>query len=179
MESVALKFSLDPLKLQRQNQIYDSSDVTAGLKVFIPGIQRIEPKAISPTTTTQTDSNQMVWPSPGTLSSGYGMRHGRMHQGIDLTRDRGKNIVAAASGVVIFAGNKKGFGKTIIIDHGDGMNTLYAHSEKLYVSKGDTVKQGDLISKMGSTGKSTGIHLHFEVRKNGQPQNPLRYLVIR
>ncbi len=180
IDNVAQKFSLDPLEIQRENQIYDTDDVTIGMKIFIPGVRKIESeKTEVGRITRRSDASPMVWPSQGTLSSGYGMRHGRMHQGVDLTRDKGKDIVAAGSGTIKFAGNKEGFGKTIIIDHGNGLSTLYAHSEKLYVSKGEKVKQGKLISKMGSTGKSTGIHLHFEIHKNGIPQNPLRYLAIR
>lgn len=180
IESVAAMFSLDPLKIQRENQIYDPDDLMPGMKIFIPGVRKIEPgKSAEVITTKPIFSGKMIWPSQGTLSSGYGIRRGRMHQGVDLTKDKGKNIVAAGSGIVKYAGNKNGFGKTIIINHSNGLSTLYAHSEKLYVSEGDRVKKGTLISKMGSTGKSTGIHLHFEVHKNGVPQNPLRYLSIR
>ncbi|MCP4295997.1 MAG: LysM peptidoglycan-binding domain-containing M23 family metallopeptidase [Proteobacteria bacterium] len=180
IENIAKKFSLDPLEIQRENQIYDTDDVTIGMKIFIPGVRKVKSrKPEAARITRRSDTGKMVWPSKGTLSSGYGMRHGRMHQGVDLTRDKGKDIVASGSGIVKFAGNKKGFGKTIIIDHGNGLSTLYAHSEKIYVSKGEEVKQGKLISKMGSTGKSTGIHLHFEIHKNGVPQNPLRYLAVR
>ena len=124
-------------------------------------------------------TSPLIWPSPGIISSGYGKRHGRMHQGIDLTRDGGFNIRAAASGKVVFSGYKNGYGKCIIIDHGRNLRTLYAHNQTNYVGKGQRVKQGSIIAKMGKTGKSTGIHLHFEVQLNGKHQNPLRYLPTR
>ena len=102
-----------------------------------------------------------------------------MHEGIDITRDGGKDIRAVAKGKVEFSGRKNGFGKTIIINHSNGIKTLYAHNFRLYVKKGMYVKQGAIIAKMGKSGKSTGIHLHFEVRINGKPHNPLRFLPVR
>lgn len=121
----------------------------------------------------------MIWPSPGIISSGYGRRHGRMHQGIDLTRDGGRDILAAASGTVVYSGYKNGYGKCIIINHGRGLRTLYGHNKTNYVRKGQRVRQGSVIAKMGKTGRVTGIHLHFEIQVNGKHQNPLRYLPTR
>lgn len=121
-------------------------------------------------------------PVPGALSSGFGPRihpiHGYslMHNGIDMNAGSGQAIVSASSGTVIFAGAKGGYGNTIMVDHGGGMVTLYAHQSKFAVSAGQSVERGQTIGYVGSTGVSTGPHLHFEVRINGNPVNPAKYL---
>lgn len=99
-----------------------------------------------------------------------------LHSGLDMKAKYGSDIVAAESGTVIYAGNRGGYGKTVIVDHGGGMTTLYAHNSKLVVKKGEQVKRGQVIAKAGSTGYSTGVHAHFEVRINGKHTNPAPYL---
>ncbi|MCU1463386.1 MAG: peptidase [Acidimicrobiales bacterium] len=118
----------------------------------------------------------LIWPVNGPVTSGFGMRWGRMHQGIDIGASYGTPIRAAKAGVVIFAGQMSGYGNVIIIDHGGGFSTLYAHQSQLGVSDGASVSQGQVIGYVGSTGHSTGPHLHFETRVNGSPQNPRNYL---
>ena len=109
-----------------------------------------------------------MWPAQGTLTSGYGWRWGRMHKGIDIAAPVGTPIMAAASGEVIFAGwNSGGYGNLVKLKHQDGSVTFYAHNNRVLVSNGQKVRQGDLIAEMGSTGRSTGPHLHFEIRPNG------------
>ncbi len=120
-----------------------------------------------------------IWPAKGTISSGYGKRQGRMHHGIDITKDNGKNVVASAMGIVEFSGRKNTFGKLIIINHGQNTKTLYAHNSKVFVRVNTKVKQGQLIARMGSTGKTKGPHLHFEIRIDGKSKNPLKYLPVR
>ncbi|AIS52955.1 membrane-bound metallopeptidase [Thermoanaerobacter kivui] len=127
---------------------------------------------------------KLLWPVPSSdaITSPFGMRYhpilqqNRMHTGIDIAAKTGDPIVAAADGQVIFAGYYGGYGYAIIIDHGDEISTLYAHNSVLLVKEGDTVKRGQVIAKAGSTGLSTGPHLHFEVRKNGVPVNPTDWL---
>jgi murein DD-endopeptidase MepM/ murein hydrolase activator NlpD len=118
----------------------------------------------------------LVWPLRGPVTSEYGYRWGRLHAGIDIGASTGTPIRAAKAGVVIFAGQQSGYGNVIIIDHGGGFTTLYAHQSRLGASEGQSVSQNQIIGYVGSTGHSTGPHLHFETRVNGSPQNPRRYL---
>jgi murein DD-endopeptidase MepM/ murein hydrolase activator NlpD len=119
-----------------------------------------------------------IWPSVGIMTSGYGWRWGRMHRGIDIAGPIGTPIVAAASGEVVFAGwSSGGYGNLVKIEHGDGSITLYAHNNKILVRRGQLVEQGEQIAEMGSTGYSTGPHLHFEIRPDGQTTaNPIAFL---
>lgn len=122
------------------------------------------------------------WPAQGTLTSGYGWRRHplatswRFHSGLDISNRRGVPIFATAPGKVITAGWSGGYGRTVEIDHGYGITTLYAHCNRLRVKEGDMVEQGDFIATLGSTGQVTGPHLHFELHLDGHPVNPLDYL---
>jgi len=115
-------------------------------------------------------------PTYGSLSSRYGTRWNRQHQGIDIAASQGTDIYAADAGIVEYSGWESGYGYLVKINHQNGYVTYYGHCSKLLVSKGAVVEKGDLIAKVGSTGRSTGPHLHFEVRLNGVPQNPLNYI---
>lgn len=116
------------------------------------------------------------WPTSGRITSRYGQRWGRLHKGVDIANSKGTPVYAAESGEISAAGSLGGYGKRIEIDHGAGVTTLYAHLSSIKVSSGTSVSRGQLIGYMGSTGNSTGPHLHFEVRINGSPRNPLKYL---
>ena len=118
----------------------------------------------------------LIWPVRGPVTSGYGMRWGRMHQGIDVGAGTGVPIRAAKSGTVVYSGSMSGYGLVIIIDHGGGFSTLYAHQSRLGSRDGQDVSQGQVIGYVGSTGHSTGPHLHFETRVGGSPRNPMNYL---
>jgi murein DD-endopeptidase MepM/ murein hydrolase activator NlpD len=117
-----------------------------------------------------------IWPVNGTVVSGFGMRWGRMHEGIDIAASTGTPIWAAASGTVIHAGWLGGYGYLVVIDHGNGLATAYGHASAILVGAGQQVAQGETIALVGSTGHSTGPHLHFEVRVNGAAVDPLLYL---
>jgi murein DD-endopeptidase MepM/ murein hydrolase activator NlpD len=123
-------------------------------------------------------SNGYVWPSKGMLSSAYGWRWGRMHKGIDIAAPTGTPIVAAAAGTVVHAGwSDGGYGYMVEVEHADGNMTRYGHNDRVLVSKGQQVSQGQQVSEMGSTGFSTGPHLHFEVHPRGQGAvNPMAFL---
>ncbi len=121
-------------------------------------------------------------PVNGRLTSRFGYRRSpfgrsmQFHQGLDIANTSGTIIKAAGKGKVVFSGHKSGYGKTIIIDHGNGYKTLYGHSRKILVSVGDIVEKEQPISEMGSTGRSTGSHLHFELHKNDKPMDPFTLL---
>ena len=117
-----------------------------------------------------------IWPTCGSVTSEYGRRWGRMHAGLDIDDNRSSAIVAARGGVVIFAGWSGGYGQLTLIDHGDGVVTAYAHQSAMMVGEGQSVSQGQRIGTIGTTGSSTGTHLHFETRVNGSAQNPRRFL---
>jgi murein DD-endopeptidase MepM/ murein hydrolase activator NlpD len=117
-----------------------------------------------------------IWPLNGAINSPYGMRWGRMHTGIDIDGDTGDPIVASKAGRVILAQSYYGYGNAVIIDHGGGFATLYGHMSAFNVSRGQVVAQGQIVGQVGCTGSCTGPHLHFEVRVNGTPRDPLAYL---
>lgn len=127
-------------------------------------------------------TGQFIYPLVGIVTSNFGWRvhpilgHRRFHAGVDFGASHGSTIQAADAGVVIFSGWYGGYGNSVVISHGGSLTTLYAHASELYVSQGQTVQQGQAIAAVGSTGFSTGPHLHFEVRQNGEPVNPLGFL---
>lgn len=123
-----------------------------------------------------TSAQGYIWPINGSVTSPYGYRWGRMHTGIDIDGYTGQAIVASKDGVVVMATYYSGYGLNVVIDHGGGYATLYAHQSRLNVAEGESVEQGDLIGWVGCTGSCTGDHLHFEVRVNGSPRNPMDYL---
>ena len=118
----------------------------------------------------------LIWPVDGIVVSGFGMRWGRMHEGIDVTASTGTPVRAAAAGTIIHAGWLGGYGNLVVVDHGNGLATAYAHASAILVVVGQQVGQGEMVSLVGSTGNSSGPHLHFEVRVNGVAVDPLLYL---
>ena len=118
----------------------------------------------------------LAWPVSGPVTSGFGVRWGRMHEGIDIGVGEGTPVQAAAAGVVIYAGWMSGYGNLVVIDHGNGLSTAYAHNSSLVVGVGRSVAGGEIVSYSGNTGNSTGPHVHFEVRVNGAAVDPLGYL---
>ena len=138
--------------------------------------------ATEPAKSTTVSSTGFVRPVPGAVSSGFGMRvhpitgQNRMHNGWDMNAAHGDPIRSARAGTVILAGVKGGYGNTIMIDHGGGVVTLYAHQSRFGSAVGDSVAAGEVIGYIGSTGQSTAPHLHFEIRIDGNPVDPSRYL---
>lgn len=126
-------------------------------------------------------SSGWIWPTRGMFTSGYGWRWGRIHKGIDIANNVGTTVVAAKQGVVTFAGwHDGGYGYLVTLQHEDGSSSYYAHNSRLLVQSGQQVSQGQPISQMGSTGRSTGPHLHFEIHPPGRgAANPLQFLPQR
>jgi murein DD-endopeptidase MepM/ murein hydrolase activator NlpD len=125
---------------------------------------------------------QMVWPSSGVVTSRFGWRTHpifgtrEFHTGVDIAARGGSPVLAARGGIVLFVGWRVGYGRIIVVGHGDGLETAYSHLSKATVQMGEQVAEGQVIGLVGSTGWSTGPHLFFEIRRNGVPQNPLHYL---
>ncbi len=162
---------IDILKRQEEQLLEESKDIEERIKQMKLSAQ-------------QYVGGQMRWPVPSSrrITAYFGVRqhpvfgYSRMHTGIDIAANQGVNIIAANAGKVKISDWEGGYGKTVLIDHGGGISTLYAHCSSLLVSQGQSVEVGDVIARIGSTGVSTGPHLHFEVRKSGEPVDPMKYL---
>ena len=141
----------------------------------------VAPPAAAPAPPAAPDTGAMLWPANGPKTSDYGWRThpifgtSRFHAGIDIGAGYGSAIVAAKDGVVVSAGVYGGYGNAVALDHGGGLATFYAHQSSIAVSYGESVSRGEVIGYVGSTGYSTGPHLHFEVRVNGSPTDPMPY----
>jgi murein DD-endopeptidase MepM/ murein hydrolase activator NlpD len=153
--------------------------VSSQLAAQIQAAQAASAQAVSPTASVASSTpsaSGLIWPVSGPVVSGFGMRWGRMHEGIDIAVGYGTPIQAAASGTVITAGWEGGYGNLIVIDHGNGLATAYGHQSSFAVGYGAHVSQGQTIGYVGCTGHCFGPHLHFEVRVNGAAVDPLGYL---
>lgn len=124
------------------------------------------------------DNGRFLWPVPSSkrISSFFGKRGSRHHDGIDIPGKTGSNIIAADSGQVAFSGWMRGYGKIVVLKHSGNYHTVYGHNDKLIVSKGDKVSRGQVIAHLGNTGRSSGPHLHFEIRKNNKVRDPANYM---
>ena len=185
ISKIANNYNVEESEIMEINKIASASSLQIGQSLIIPGGRKayVAPKvttakvARSTKTTTYkasiTSSDKFLWPaSCRTITQYYHWRH----HGVDIACKHGTPIYAVEDGTVSASGWSTGYGKRIIINHGNGTKTLYAHFTKLYVRAGQAVNRGDAIGAMGSTGWSTGSHLHFEVRKAGSKKNPLSYI---
>ena len=173
--SISKKYGVDVQTIKQANNL-NSNKIIAGKNLVIPFEERVKGGKFA------LGKGAFIWPLQGRISSYFGWRTdpvtggSELHKGLDIAVPIGKEIRAASSGKVVKSGWMGGFGKTVVIDHGDGVETLYAHNSKLYVSIGERVNTGQIIARAGSTGKSTGSHLHFGVLVNGEPKDPYKYL---
>ncbi|MCA1691847.1 MAG: peptidoglycan DD-metalloendopeptidase family protein, partial [Actinobacteria bacterium] len=179
-DQVRLKGALDARIAQVTSEVAALSREEANLSALIRARQQpaaaSQPGAGAGGGDARSSGSGLSWPASGSLTSGFGYRWGALHAGVDIANGLGTPIRAAKGGTVILAGWNGGYGNAVIIDHGGGFSTLYGHMSRLLVGEGDRTSQGDRIGDMGSTGNSTGPHLHFETRVNGSPQDPIRYL---
>lgn len=120
--------------------------------------------------------NGLSWPVEGRITSKFGPRRGSSHDGVDIAAPLGTPILAAASGEVLYSGALRGYGHIVILRHRGGYATVYAHNQKNLAREGEMVRRGQAIARVGQTGRASGPHLHFEVRKDNLARNPLRYL---
>ncbi len=170
-----LKQDRGALEAAEEQLSRDSENIAALIQ------QRIAEQARSNIAAVLPSTGLMGYPCNGPITSPFGNRmhpilgYVRFHAGLDFGADYGSPIFAAQAGTVILAGWYGGYGQAVLIDHGGGVTTLYGHTSDLYVSEGDTVQRGQAIATIGSSGLSTGPHLHFEVRVSGEPVNPISY----
>lgn len=204
VEAIAERYGVSPKTVERANELTAcEKDLETGEKILVPKreddllatlaevrarqrgesvlhlLRKEEPPVIAPAVPKQTVSRPdqpFLRPLEGRISSPYGMRGGRLHDGIDIPAPAGTPILAARSGTVVFSGTIRGFGLTVSIDHGDGMTTRYSHNSANLVKKGDTVRQGQPVAKVGRSGRTTCPHLHFSVLIKGRTVNPAKYL---
>jgi murein DD-endopeptidase MepM/ murein hydrolase activator NlpD len=180
-------YGVDYRELARRNRIDDPSRIEVGQKIFIPGGRRELPvDTIAPLSASEErpgprelprGGGAFRWPIRyGTLSSRFGPRNGSFHDGIDISAPEGTPVYAARSGRVIYSDQIPGYGNIVILEHGDDLTSVYAHNSRNKVAEGDVLEQGDLVSYVGRTGRTTGANLHFEIRQKNVARNPLYYL---
>jgi murein DD-endopeptidase MepM/ murein hydrolase activator NlpD len=170
--------ALSETKSTREEYLHEVEGLLAQSAALSARIQSAQSSAASSSTpfTPIPSSAGFVWPAHGVMTSPFGWRWGRMHEGIDIAVPSGTPVVASASGTVIVAGWMGGYGNLVVVDHGNGIATAYGHNTSIAAGVGQQVAQGQLIAYSGNTGHSTGPHIHFEVRINGSPVDPLGYL---
>jgi murein DD-endopeptidase MepM/ murein hydrolase activator NlpD len=170
--------SLVEIKESKAEYLHEAAGLqraSAALAASIQAAERASYSSSAPSDSAPSAAG-LIWPVNGPVVSPFGMRWGRMHEGIDIAVPSGTPIHAAASGRVVFAGWMDGYGNLVAIDHGRGLSTAYAHQSSIAAGVGQTVSQGGTIGYVGCTGHCFGPHLHFEVRVNGTPVDPLGYL---
>jgi murein DD-endopeptidase MepM/ murein hydrolase activator NlpD len=170
------KVSLDQLSAQEQAEAGEIDALQAQSAVVAARIQAAQAQSASSTSPPSSNPGGYQWPVSGPVTSPFGWRWGRLHEGIDIAVPSGTPVHASAAGTVIYASWMDGYGNFVIVDHGGGIATAYGHNTSVAVAVGQSVAQGEVIAYSGSTGHSTGPHVHFEVRVNGQAVDPLGYL---
>jgi murein DD-endopeptidase MepM/ murein hydrolase activator NlpD len=190
--------------LLRENSLDNPAQLPAGTLLYVPGakmelfvppapaepapLARVEPRRtrrVAPSSIPRAGAapldpaahgEPMAWPAPGVLISGFGERERDRHDGIDLACPEGTPVRAADDGVVLFAGEQRGYGNLVLVAHDADVITVYAHNSKNMVGQGDKVTRGEEIARVGHSGNATGPHLHFEVRVGTHPRDPLGFL---
>ncbi|KRT74595.1 MAG: M23-like protein peptidase [Deltaproteobacteria bacterium CSP1-8] len=176
---IAQAYGIEPRALLESNAIADPRALRTGQLLWIPGATRtrtVPPREDFPETSSRLSGKRLVMPLRGPVSSGFGNRNGRKHEGVDILAPEGALVRAAGYGVVLYAGDGlRGYGNAIVLDHGDGVTTLYGHLKNIRVQSGDIVAAGSVIGAVGDTGNATTAHLHFELRLEGEGVDPEPY----
>jgi murein DD-endopeptidase MepM/ murein hydrolase activator NlpD len=174
---IAHIYAVSPARLMAVNGLGDPRQLKAGRTLIIPMNRKAAAGASFSTWPVARADRQFAWPvTAGLVSSPFGIRNGVMHHGVDIVAAAGTAVHAADDGTVIFVGHLRGYGNAVILQHSGGYVTVYGHNQRNLVRYGAAVVRGEVIAELGSTGRATGPNLHFEVRFQGQPQNPLAYL---
>jgi murein DD-endopeptidase MepM/ murein hydrolase activator NlpD len=175
---ISSRYGVTVDEIVKANSLKNPNQLQIGQKLIIPEKAVKTMAATTASTGSSALGVSLRWPVKGILSSPYGPRWGRFHAGIDIAASKGTNVCSAAPGTVVSAGWLGDYGYTVLIDHGRGIRTRYAHFTKINVKKGQRVSTATVLGTVGSTGRSTGPHLHFEVIVNGKTQDPLKILPI-
>jgi murein DD-endopeptidase MepM/ murein hydrolase activator NlpD len=181
---IAKIYGLSYEEMARANNIKDPRHIVVGQRIFIPGGARqrpVEENAVAGLperdgTPGEPVEHAFLWPVSGSLNSGFGPRGSGFHDGLDIAAPEGTPIRAVERGEVIYSDELRGYGKIVIVRHGGGIVSVYAHNQVNLVREGQQVARGEIIARVGSTGRVTGPHLHFEIRKNNLAQDPMLYL---
>jgi len=192
---VALNYGSSVERIVRANRIADVRQVPAGARLWVPGGK--PPEGVGAGTPAAIQSLwreigpereealadarrhgklEFRWPVEGRLTSGFGRRWGREHEGLDLAARPGTPVRAAESGRVIYSDELGSYGRVVVVRHSEHYTTVYAHNRELHVREGDWVDKGDRVAEVGDSGRASGPHLHFELRRARQAQDPLLYL---
>jgi lipoprotein NlpD len=174
-------------ELARVNNIKDPSLIHVGQRLFIPGgASQLPVATITPAEAVPASRgpiappdgalDNFIVPLRGSINSLFGPRNGSFHDGIDIGAPEGTPILAVADGEVVYSSQLRGYGNLVIVRHGSGIVSVYAHNQSNLVREGQKIERGEVIAKVGSTGRVTGPHLHFEIRKNNAAQDPLLYM---
>ncbi len=176
---IARIYGVSTRRLMEANGITDAYNLRVGQTLRIPLTHQPAELAGAGPWDVPRASRQFSWPvSPGVVSSGFGPRNGTMHEGVDIDAPVGTPVHAADDGVVIFSGPMRGYGNVVIIRHSGDYATVYGHNKVNLVREGQHVVRSQVIGEVGTTGRTTGPNLHFEVRRNNIAQNPLAYLPV-
>ncbi|MBI3769110.1 MAG: peptidoglycan DD-metalloendopeptidase family protein [Deltaproteobacteria bacterium] len=180
-------YGISHRELARVNNLADPDRVEVGQRLFIPGGKQVLPVNLITPKRAVVDVPELrdfphgeggfIWPlASGTLTSSFGPRGQSFHDGIDIGAPPGTPVYAAREGHVIYSDTLRGYGNVVIVEHGGGYATVYAHNEENLVHAGDRVHQGDMVARLGRTGRTSGPNLHFEVRKDNIARNPIFFL---
>lgn len=173
LSDIALRYDVEEAAILEANGLSEAALLQPGQELILLGATAPEPAGVG---AKGSRSGQWIWPLHGALTSHFGPRWGEFHYGLDIAADTGTPVVAARGGRVVSSGWQGTYGYAVLIDHGDGTRARYAHASRLLVAAGQEVSQGETIMRVGSTGRSTGPHLHFEILVDGEQKNPLEFL---
>ena len=183
---IALHYGVSVEDIAKANGIADEGQLEVGTRLTIPHPERGTPdqplvpperlRALAQNDAFEDGGLRFAWPLHGALTSAYGWRRSRMHEGIDIAARSGTQVHAAEEGHVIYASRLGGYGNVVVVRHGKLYETVYAHNRRFRVAKGARVRKGDVIAEVGSTGNATAPHLHFEIRRHDDPRDPLLFL---
>ncbi|KUO51255.1 MAG: hypothetical protein APF76_17385 [Desulfitibacter sp. BRH_c19] len=185
LNRIAHQFNVTVNEIAKVNGIVNPNLLAIGQELIIPGVQNTVPVSNTGSSNTRLRSvstanrgtiSNFLWPCTGQITSPYGPRSSGFHHGLDIAASRGTKIKATRSGQVEFAGWLNVYGRTVIVNHGNGNQTLYAHSNQLLVKEGQQVVAGQAIATIGTTGNATGPHVHFEIIMDGNRVDPIRFL---